>query len=388
MPAGGRHLCLLVYGLTGGGVPRLTVALAAELARRGWSVDVAVLDPRVRQPLPAPAPFRMVRVNGWLGSLPWTSAKRKRQYRLAPWGFARYLRRARPDLVLAADIRVDLIALQAREATAATCPVVVSVHNSLTYLEQHKPHYLDGIRAHFPRADATVAVSEGIAAQLRAAGVPAARVHFMPNPVIGEDFEPMMDADTPAFDFDHGDATIIAVGRLMPQKDFGTLLRAFQRLLAGRPRARLVIVGEGPDRDTLARLTEGLKIDGSVHFAGAVPVALPYIARADLLVLSSVREGMPTVLIEALACGTPVVSTDCDTGPADILAGGEFGALVPVGDWAALAEAMDRALDGTAPRDRLRERGRQFTTKRSADAYESLFQTLLAVGPGGVRPAA
>jgi glycosyltransferase involved in cell wall biosynthesis len=373
-----RRLCLLIYGLTGGGVPRLTVTLAEQFLRRGWQVDLAVIDARRKQERPALDGLRHIEINGWLGRFSWVRAKRKRQYQLARWGFARYLRRCKPDAVIAADVSVCLAALQARTWSGWPGPLILSVHNSLDYLDRKKPAMAAGVRANFPSADALVAVSSGIARQLVAMGVARARVHVLPNPVITADFDALSSAAAPCFDFSAGRPTVIGVGRLVEQKDFSTLLRAFGVFQARHDRARLLLLGDGEERESLQALAASLGIADAVCFAGAVPSALPYIARADLLVLSSIREGMPSVLIEALACGTPVVSTNCETGPADILEEGRYGTLVAPGDWQALGEAMIRGLQASLPGELLRERGRAYTAERSADAYCALLDAVCA----------
>jgi glycosyltransferase involved in cell wall biosynthesis len=132
---------------------------------------------------------------------------------------------------------------------------------------------------------------------------------------------------------------ILGAGRLTAQKDFGTLIRAFAKLRQ-QERARLIILGEGEDRPGLEALAEELGVRPEVDLPGFRADAMAYMAHSALFVLSSAWEGLPTVLIEALAAGTPVVATDCPSGPDEILQGGRLGTLVPVGDHLQLAEAM------------------------------------------------
>jgi len=137
---------------------------------------------------------------------------------------------------------------------------------------------------------------------------------------------------------------VLAVGRLTAQKDYPTLLRAFAKVRSRR-NCRLIILGEGELRDSLEALTSQLGIADSVQLPGFADNPFAWMSKASLFVLSSAWEGLPNVLIQAMACGTPVVSTDCPSGPAEILENGKWGRLVPVGDEVALAEAMDRALE-------------------------------------------
>jgi glycosyltransferase involved in cell wall biosynthesis len=165
------------------------------------------------------------------------------------------------------------------------------------------------------------------------------------------------------------------------QKDFPTLLKAFARVRAVRP-ARLLILGEGKERTELEVLARELGVASDVALPGFVPNPFPHMMRASVFVLSSAWEGLPGVLIEAMACGCPVVSTDCPSGPAEILDGGVYGPLVPVGDDAALAKAILSVLETPPDPERLRARAALFSTDHAADQYLELL-----LGPcGGGQP--
>ncbi|MGE0681501.1 MAG: glycosyltransferase [Candidatus Binatia bacterium] len=166
---------------------------------------------------------------------------------------------------------------------------------------------------------------------------------------------------------------ILSVGRLAKQKDFPTLLRAFARVRATR-RARLMILGEGRKRKHLECLIKTLGIADDVALPGFVLNPFPYMARAAVFVLSSAWEGLPGALVEAMACGCPVVSTNCPSGPAEILDEGTYGPLVPVGDETALARAILTVLGSSITTEKLRARAFQFSIDRVADRYlEILF---------------
>jgi glycosyltransferase involved in cell wall biosynthesis len=168
----------------------------------------------------------------------------------------------------------------------------------------------------------------------------------------------------------------VAIGSLKSQKDYPTLLKAFVLLRDRRP-ARLLILGEGPERPALERLIGELGLVDRVRLAGYVADPYPYLEMADLFVLSSAWEGLGNVIIEALVCGTPVVATDCRSGPAEILENGRYGRLVPVSDPESLAAAMAASLTETPDRDVLRARGAEFSVERAADQYLELLD------PGG-----
>jgi glycosyltransferase involved in cell wall biosynthesis len=166
---------------------------------------------------------------------------------------------------------------------------------------------------------------------------------------------------------------ILGVGKLKLQKDFTTLLRAFARIRALRP-ARLVILGEGPDRDRLLREARQLGVAADFELPGFVPNPFRYMARAAVFALSSAWEGLPSVLVEAMACGCAVVSTRCPSGPDEILEQGACGRLVAVGDDRAFADALAASLDEVPDRARLRERAAHFSVTRAVDGYLELIQ--------------
>lgn len=199
----------------------------------------------------------------------------------------------------------------------------------------------------FRHANVIVAPSHGVADDLaRVTGLPRKRIEVIYNPVVSPFLLEGSRAsaghrwlDTPEI------PVVIAMGRLTQQKDFATLIQAFAYLRESCT-VRLLILGEGEDRDALLALTQTLKVDSDVDFPGYVSNPYAYLSRAALFVLSSRWEGLPSALIEALACGTRVVSTDCPSGPREILADGTYGELVPIQDPTALAQAMRRALTG------------------------------------------
>lgn len=166
---------------------------------------------------------------------------------------------------------------------------------------------------------------------------------------------------------------IIAVGRLSPEKDYKTLLSAYKKVKE-QIECRLIILGEGAERTNLLNLANSLDITEYIDLPGFVSNPYAWIARSNLFVLSSRYEGLPTVLIEALACGTPVVSTNCISGPAEILENGKFGDLVPVGDVEALAKAIIHNIRHPRPKDPLMERGNEFSVEVALQAYLDYFQ--------------
>jgi glycosyltransferase involved in cell wall biosynthesis len=238
------------------------------------------------------------------------------------------------------------------------------------------------MRATYRFADQRLAVSSGAADSLAiAAGVTRRSVGVLHNGIdVGEIERLMREAVEHQWFADRETPVLLAAGRLVEQKGYGDLLRAVSVLVRSRP-ARLLILGEGPLRGSLEGRVHELGLEGAVGFLGFRPNPYPWMAQASVFVQASLFEGFGVAILEALACGAPVVATDCPSGPSEILRGGEFGILTPPGDPEALAAAIERILDDDPLRQSLRERGRErakaFSIDRSAD---SLLRTLIGLG--------
>jgi glycosyltransferase involved in cell wall biosynthesis len=392
-------VAILLPDLAGGGAERSMLLLADALARRGRTIDLVLERLRGGYVDQVPDGLRIVTLRpsrfpgGRLAVLradPGGLAAAARPVLLAGRvsgriryvpGLARYLREARPPVLLSAMTYTNLQALWARRLAGAPTRVVVSERNTLSarIAEPARSRVARWravpalVRRLYREADAIVAVSDGVADDLaRVAALPRERIVTVYNPVVGPGLTEQAAAPLahPWFDGDH--AVVLAVGRLEPAKDFTTLLHAFA-LLRRRRAAKLVILGEGRQRAALTELAATLGIGSDVDLAGWTDNPFAYMARADLFVLSSRFEGLPGVLIQALACGCPTVATDCPSGPREILEGGRFGPLVPVGDPDALAGAMADVLATPPDRDALRARGAEFSVEAAADAYQAIL---------------
>ena len=231
----------------------------------------------------------------------------------------------------------------------------------------------------FPKADAIVAVSQGAADDLaRFSGVNRSSISVIYNPVVGDaERQPTSFPDEPQGWCAGAHRRVLAVGTLKAIKDYATLLNAFA-VLRRRVDARLLILGEGECRSALEAQAKALGIADSVFMPGFVANPSPYYQHADLHVLSSTSEGFGNVIVEALATGTPVVSTDCPNGPREILADGKFGRLVQVGDVEALAGAMEESLASEHDRAALMARAQDFSVDKAAKRYLELLLPDLA----------
>jgi glycosyltransferase involved in cell wall biosynthesis len=274
----------------------------------------------------------------------------------------------------------NLVALWAAKLARSATPVVVTEHNTLSQAAGEDGALAKGIWPHllrlfYPWAASVVAVSRGAADDLsRTSGLPRDRVQVVYNPVITRAILAQAEKDPGHPWFAPGEPPVIlGVGRLTRQKDFPTLLRAFAQVRRRRP-ARLIILGEGEDRVALEKLRDELGLTDDVALPGFQENAMAYMAHSALFALSSAWEGLPTVLIEALAAGTQVVSTDCPSGPREILQDGRLGRLVPVGDSAALARAILETLERPSqavPPDALTP----FTMDAAVDEYLRVIES-------------
>ena len=277
--------------------------------------------------------------------------------------------------LLAARETANLAAIWAAGVAGTSTRIVISVRNhlpsELAYRARGGPLFLKPvIRRNYRRADAWVTTSNGSADALsECADLPRREIVTIYSGVVNAELvrKAGEHVDHPWFQ-PNSPPVILSVGRLEMQKDFALLLRAFTRIREER-RARLVVLGEGTLRADLEALARDLGIDSDLAMPGFVQNPFSWMARAAVLAVSSAWEGLSLVIIQALAVGCPVVSTNCRSGPAEILDGGAYGRLTPVGDSGALARAILATLDESPDRERLRRRGRQFSSARAAEQY-------------------
>lgn len=364
---------LVTYGLSGGGSIKSMLGLARGLRELGWTVHFLTLCGAGPQRAQVPSGVRRIDLAA--------ARVHARVIRLAA-----YLRRERPHVLVSAGESVNLVALWARRLAAVETRVVVTVRNSPAQLPlarqgwvRRRMHHLSPL--FYRWADGVVAVSEGIADEIATVmRLPREGISVIYNPVVMPELAALAGQPVahPWFG-DGGAPVVLGMGRLHPQKDFPTLLRAFA-LVRRRRDVRLVILGEGSDRASLEAAVRALDLTGAVDLPGYVSNPFPYLAHASTFVLSSRFEGLPGGLIQAMACGCPVVSTDCPSGPREILENGRYGPLVGVGDAEALADAILRVMDRSVPAEDLRHRADTFRFDRSIRRYQELFARLAAGG--------
>lgn len=339
-----KHIALFLPGLYDGGAQRVVLNLAAGLINLGCKVDLVLVQAEGPYLNAIPASVRLIELNSKHLSSQRTLSSLPR--------LIRYMRNERPDAMLSGLNYANVIALWAKRLSGMPLRLCITEHNTFSiegkqFRSFQRRILLALMKSAYPEADVIIAVSEGVATDLAGVlGIARDRITVIYNPIITPEIqmkiaEPVED---PWF-IDHSPPVILAVGRLAKQKGFDILIKAFSELRKNRE-AHLLILGEGEERNALQGLCKQLGIETDVRLAGFVTNPYSYMANSALFVLSSRWEGLPTVLVEAMYCGLPLIATDCPSGPREILKDGEFGQLVPPEDANRLTNAMLNALDG------------------------------------------
>lgn len=352
------------------------VNLANALAARGVRVALLVMTARHAEPLP----FRLhpaieVHSSTATGTLPLL---------LETW---RQLRQLRPGVLVAGSVKAGRIGWLLSWLPGVRPRGWVMLQHSLAaetagWSRSRRRRRFRLWRRIARRGAGLITVSQGVADELISlTGVAASAVHVVHNPIVTDDFAERAAAANPQHWFRAGEPPVIlGVGRLTAQKDFATLVRAFARVRQ-HGRYRLMITGEGEERDALRALADELGVGSDIALPGFVANPLPVMRDACVLAMPSAWEGFGNVLVEAMFCGTPVVSTDCPQGPREVLDHGRYGRLVPVADAAALADAIIATVDAPPDPAELRRRAEQFSVAAAVDRY----QALLGLGAGAPR---
>ncbi len=387
-----KRIAVFIYALTGGGAQRRTLTLVNGFTRRGYAVDLVTVRGRglLNDQLLPPARHVALDARWSIWHPGELTGKRSLKGYFAIPGLARYLKREAPDILLSAASHANIPAVLAWLRAGKRMPLVLRASNHPDGNLDHRPrryrlfkplyNRIGGIL--YARANAVIAVSRGVADAIAGlTGLPRDRIRTIYNPMF-DDSGPAAPAWQAAGPAPHpwlepgNPPVILGAGRLATQKDFGTLIRAFAVLRRQRA-ARLVILGEGAKRERLERLVQRLGIGDDVLLPGYVHDAPRWMARAGVFVLSSLWEGLPGVLIEALAAGCPVVAVDCPSGPREILDDGRYGTLVPVRDPAAMAAAIAGALDSPRVPDLRRSRALEFGLSRGVTEYLEFLERVM-----------
>lgn len=355
-------IAFFVSELHGGGAQRVVLNLAKEFAERGIEVDLILARAEGVYLSQIPSNVRLVDLKAprLIASFP---------------ALVKYLKIQKPKILISALQGANLLAIWARSFSRVETRLIITVHNTLSHESKNYVHFRYKLIPYLMRyfytwADNIVAVSKGGAKSLvDTINLPSEIIKVVYNPIFTPEISekakeivnnPWLSQEQPP--------VILGVGRLNKQKDFPNMIHAFAKVRAVR-KVRLVILGEGEERESLETLIQDLELDDEVSLPGFIENPYAYMAKAAVFVLSSAYEGFGNVLVEAMACGTTVVSTNCESGPAEILEGGKYGKLVPIGDSDALADAILSALDTPFPPQMLRSRAEEFSVDKIYDRY-------------------
>ncbi len=364
-------LAFFIPDLAGGGAQRMIVNMANEFASRGHEVDLVLVKNQGEYQNLLSKEVNIVDLD-------------KPRALFALPALAAYLRENQPDALLSALFYVNVIAVLAKFlAPKAKTKIIISERNHLSVKAQYGESWPDRaapwiVRLIYPFADAVVGISQGVMQDIQKnANIRPNRISWIHNPVVTKGLLENLKETSKDEWFEQAKSQIIVMsGRLVHQKDYVTAVCAYEKIVQKRD-IRLLILGEGALRGELEALAEQLGVEDKIHFTGFVENPLSYMKHADLFVLSSIHEGFGNVVVEALLCGLPVVSTDCPSGPAEILQDGEFGTLVPVCDPQALSDAIISALDKECDPEKQKARAMDFTVENICSQYEGLFNKVI-----------
>jgi glycosyltransferase involved in cell wall biosynthesis len=371
-----QRVLFFVSSLAGGGAERVMVDLLRNIDRNTFQPLLVLLhqfeDSPYRQHLPED--IRVIVVARKKDSV---SAKLKQLL-----AFFKVVRREKPDVILSMLTHNNIMSLLS--GLLFGIRVIACEHNTLSeVMKTEEGQSMLGmpvapmVKVLYRFAENIITVSEGIKSDLISAiGISPHRIKTIYNPIDLNRVNSLMHAPPGHPFFAEQKPVVVAMGRMTAQKRFDILLNAFSRVILSTD-ARLIILGEGPERTRLENMVKDLGIEEKVSLAGFQRNPYALLAHADVFVLSSQYEGLPMAILEAMACGLPVISTDCRSGPTEILEDGQCGILVPVNDEAALAEAMTELLKDKKQREELSERGkervRDFSVGKIVRQYEEII---------------
>jgi glycosyltransferase involved in cell wall biosynthesis len=358
-----EKLAFLLPNLNGGGAERVALRLITSFIQAGYRVELVLVEKRGELLEVVPEGVEIIDLKA-------------ARMRSAILPLMRYFRDRPPHAIQVRLWPLTVVGIIARQLARSRVRIVVSDHIALSKQYGDNPLTLAllklSTRFFYPKADARVVVAKGSADDLaQLSGISRSSIEVIYNPVTLPPVDPAAD---PAIEALWGSrkGRILTVGSLKSQKNHELLIRSFAKLRRRRP-AKLMILGEGELRASLEELARVEGVAEDVIFPGFTTNPWPYYQSADMFVLSSDYEGYPNVLVEAMRCGLTVVSTDCESGPNEILDGGTFGRLVPVGDEQALADAMELGLTSPLEPDLMKERAEKLSGSATTERYLRLL---------------
>jgi glycosyltransferase involved in cell wall biosynthesis len=384
-----KHIAILAGSLDGGGAEKALLRLAKAFSNKGCRIDFLIFskDPQIYNHsnnirVIAVDPSPLFTLFKYFIHLPLKTSmivcislfiKNRKKIRSLP-NIINYLTENNPDVFISSITVHDLISMWAKFFLKGDTQFVIRLANSVEWSKFSKDflerQYQYLIRRWYPKADKIISVSQGLADEIaELSGMPDSDIHTINNPVDNRRINELasQEINDPWFQGD-GPPIIISTARLHPQKDYPTLIKAFW-ILREKIDARLLILGEGSEHDKIVKMIESYGMQNSVRLLGYQKNPHAYVARSDVFVLSSLWEGFSNSLIEALSCGTKIVSTNCKHGTKEILDSGKYGNIVPVGDPEALAESIYTCLQDKVDTSLLKKQAKNFDISVIANRY-------------------
>lgn len=361
-----QHIAIVIPSLEGGGAERVAVTLASEFCQRGIRVDLVAGRAHGAYRSSVPSAVRVIELG-------------QRRFSGNLVGLVRYFWKEKPTIVLSHMTHTNLVCGFAKLVSGSSANFFPVEHTPLPYFLKDfqsgvlRKFTLLTLRALYHPAKKVITVSDGIRSEfLQLMPSMEDRTVRIYNPIIDRREEPAEDLRATHPWLDQGVPFILAVGRLSREKNFSFLIDSVATLLE-QGDLRLIILGEGDERPVLEQKLRDRNLEKHVSLPGFVSNVRTFMERAEVLTLCSLFEGLPTVIVEALACGTQVVATDCVTGPKEILDGTRFGELVPEDDSERFCEALQRALEKPRRKELLVRRADDFGVERSVNIYLEVF---------------
>jgi glycosyltransferase involved in cell wall biosynthesis len=358
-----KKILLFIRALHGGGAQRAMVRYANALTDRGYDTTVLVLNDKgeFNKELNANVNLIVLKANRIITAIP---------------SITKQLKLIDPDVIMVTEPACNIAVIIARLFSGIQTRLLIREGLFPSVACKESPYLQTRISYRlapylYKKADVIVGIASELADDLSTfLKVPRDEITLIPiNPVVTPKLYELAEQSTNHEWLNNKYCPVfLGVGRLEAQKDFKTLIKAFC-LVRKKIKCKLIIIGNGNLHDELTSQIQETDYSKDIDLAGFNVNPFSFMAKADVLVLSSRYEGLPNTLIEALACGVPSVSTDCKSGPRDILNSGEFGPLVPVGDEFQMSDAMLDTLNNPIDKDILIARGAEYTLDKSIDAY-------------------
>lgn len=361
------HVAFVIGSMRAGGAERATLNLINGLSQRGMSIDLVLLSSKGEFFNEISKSIHIVSLN-----------KSRTIYSVNT--FQNYLKENNPDIIVAIQNHIQLLVLLSIKFSHWKGKIILNEQSTYSRnvtgikgrIQKLLSKYL------FQSAHVITSVSKGVKEDFTKS-FPALQLknNVIPNAIITDQFDEYKNHTVKHHFFEEGKGVVVTAGRLVKSKNFALLLKAFA-VAKKEMDIKLIILGDGPELFSLQQIAAKLNISDDVSFQGYVPYPSHYFSKASVFVLSSDYEGLPAVIIEALACGCKIVSTNCENGPAEILANGDYGWLVPVGEVKALSLSILTALKTEIDSNKLIERSKEFHQKKVVEQYESLFNELIS----------